>query len=206
LFRAWQSSLPGGTACASVLIAGEKGGDFAKPAYIGLATATIYAVLQHLLHIIAESPTWISQQTNKYFPSAQIAADVTPEYMGVGYIIGPKISGVLVAGGVLAWMCLIPLLATLVSPDVIAMQQIKLGFLQTSPKQADVVHGIPLLIHGEYCRSNLSRLCSADWRGCCCGRRIYYIAQINSNYYLFIQRWSGFYERARNSDAFENRE
>jgi OPT family oligopeptide transporter len=121
---------PEGTACASVLIAGEKGGDFAKPAYMGLAVATGYAVFQHLIHLIAESPTWITQQTNKYFPSAQVAGDITPEYMGVGYIIGPKISGVLVAGGVLAWMCLIPLLATLVSPDMIALQQVKLGFLK----------------------------------------------------------------------------
>ncbi|MCY7411287.1 MAG: OPT/YSL family transporter, partial [Chitinophagales bacterium] len=115
---------PEGTACASVLIAGEKGGDFAKPAYVGLAVATVYAFLQHIFHIVAESPTWITQQTNKYFPSAQIAGDITPEYMGVGYIIGPRISGVLVAGGVLAWMCLIPLLATLISPDLIALQQV----------------------------------------------------------------------------------
>ncbi|MBX7107496.1 MAG: OPT/YSL family transporter [Chitinophagales bacterium] len=121
---------PEGTACASVLIAGEKGGDFAKPAYIGLAVSTCYAVLQHIFHVVAESPTWITAQKNKYFPSAQIAADITPEYMGVGYIIGPKISGVLVAGGVLAWMCLIPLLATLISPDLIALQQIKLGMLK----------------------------------------------------------------------------
>lgn len=121
---------PEGTACASVLIAGEKGGDFAKPAYIGLAVATCYAVLQHLLHVIAESPTWITSQKNKYFPSAQLAGDITPEYLGVGYIIGPKIAGVLVAGGVLAWMCLIPLLATLVSPDLIALQQVKLGMLK----------------------------------------------------------------------------
>ncbi|MBK9730612.1 MAG: oligopeptide transporter, OPT family [Chitinophagaceae bacterium] len=121
---------PEGTACASVLIAGEKGGDFAKPAYIGLAVSTGYAILQHLLHIVAESPTWITSQKNKYFPSAQIAGDITPEYLGVGYIIGPKISGVLVAGGVLAWMCLIPLLATLISPDLIALQQVKLGMLK----------------------------------------------------------------------------
>lgn len=121
---------PEGTACASVLIAGEKGGDFAKPAYIGLGVSTVYAVMQHIFHIVAESPTWITAQKNKYFPSAQIAADITPEYMGVGYIIGPKISGVLVAGGVLAWMCLIPLLATLISPDLIALQQIKLGMLK----------------------------------------------------------------------------
>lgn len=121
---------PEGTACASVLIAGEKGGDFAKPAYLGLGVATVYAVLQHLLHIISATPTWITSQKNKYFPSAQLSADITPEYLGVGYIIGPKISGVLVAGGVLAWMCLIPLLATLVSPDLIALQQIKLGMLK----------------------------------------------------------------------------
>ena len=49
--------------------------------------------------------------------------------MGVGYIIGPKISGVLVAGGVIAWMALIPLLATLVPADVIAAQLVKLGYL-----------------------------------------------------------------------------
>ncbi|MBX7141524.1 MAG: OPT/YSL family transporter [Chitinophagales bacterium] len=121
---------PEGTACASVLIAGEKGGDFAKPAYLGLVVSTVYAVLQHITHIIAESPSWITKQTSKYFPSAQVAGDITPEYMGVGYIIGPKISGVLVAGGVLAWMCIIPLLATLISPDLIALQQIKLGFLK----------------------------------------------------------------------------
>jgi OPT family oligopeptide transporter len=121
---------PEGTACASVLIAGEKGGDFAKPAYLGLAVSTVYAVLQHILHIIAESPSWITKQTSKYFPSAQISGDITPEYMGVGYIIGPKISGVLVAGGVLAWMCIIPLLATLISPELIALQQVKLGFLK----------------------------------------------------------------------------
>jgi uncharacterized oligopeptide transporter (OPT) family protein len=121
---------PEGTACASVLIAGEKGGDFAKPAYIGLGVATVYAIFQHLLHVISETPTWITSQKNKYFPSAQLSGDITPEYLGVGYIIGPKISGVLVAGGVLAWMCLIPLLATLISPDIIALQQIKLGFLK----------------------------------------------------------------------------
>ena len=46
-----------------------------------------------------------------------MSGEITPEYMGVGYIIGPKIAGVLVAGGVLSWFVLIPLLATLVSGD-----------------------------------------------------------------------------------------
>jgi putative OPT family oligopeptide transporter len=49
--------------------------------------------------------------------------------MGVGYIIGPKICGVLVAGGVLAWLGIIPLLSVLTPPDAIAAQLVKLGYL-----------------------------------------------------------------------------
>ncbi len=120
---------PEGSACASVLIAGDKGGDFAKTAYWGLAVATIYALMQKVVHFIAETPSYVTAARNKYFPSATINADITPEYLGVGYIIGPRIAGVLAAGGVLAWLALNPLLATLVSPEVIANQLIKLGYL-----------------------------------------------------------------------------
>lgn len=121
---------PEGTACAQVLIAGEKGGDFAKTAYQGLGLAIIYAMLQKVFHVIAEVPAFVTKQTNKFFPSATVNGEITPEYLGVGYIIGPKISGVLVAGGVLAWLGLIPLLASIVPPDTIATQLIKLGYLK----------------------------------------------------------------------------
>ena len=47
--------------------------------------------------------------------------------MGVGFIIGPKIAGVLVAGGVLAWLGLIPLLGFLVPGDAVSEQLIKVG-------------------------------------------------------------------------------
>jgi len=121
---------PEGTACAQVLIAGEKGGDFAKTAYLGLGSAILYALLQKVFHVIAEVPAFVSRQTNKYFPSATVNGEITPEYLGVGYIIGPKIAGVLVAGGVLAWLGLIPLLASIVPGDTIALQLIKLGYLK----------------------------------------------------------------------------
>ncbi|MCK9408291.1 MAG: oligopeptide transporter, OPT family [Bacteriovoracaceae bacterium] len=121
---------PEGTACASVLIAGEKGGDFSKTAYQGLGFAFSYAILQKVFHVIAETPAWVTSQTNKYFPSATVNGEITPEYMGVGYIIGPKIAGVLVAGGVLAWLGLIPLLASLVPPATIAEQLVSLGYLK----------------------------------------------------------------------------
>ncbi|SMO68362.1 OPT family oligopeptide transporter [Solitalea koreensis] len=121
---------PEGTACASVLIAGEKGGDFAKTAYQGLSFAFLYAICQKVFHLIAETPTWATKQSNKFFPSATLNGEITPEYMGVGYIIGPRIAGVLVAGGVLAWLGLIPLLASLVPAETIATQLVKLGNLK----------------------------------------------------------------------------
>jgi OPT family oligopeptide transporter len=120
---------PEGAACAAVLIAGEKGGDLARTAYQGLGFAFAYATLQKIFKVIAETPTWVSNKASKVFPSATVFADVTPEYMGVGYIIGPRIAGVLVAGGVLAWLGLIPLIASLVPPDTIATQLTKLGYL-----------------------------------------------------------------------------
>jgi OPT family oligopeptide transporter len=120
---------PEGTACASVLIAGEKGGNFAKTAYQGLGVALVYAVLQKVLHVVAEVPVWATKQANRYFPSAQVAGEITPEYLGVGYIIGFRISAVLVGGGILAWLGLIPLLASVVPGDTIALQLQKLGYL-----------------------------------------------------------------------------
>jgi OPT family oligopeptide transporter len=120
---------PEGTACASVLIAGEKGGNLARTAYMGLGVAAAYALLQRVLRVVAETPVFAFKQSNRYLPAAVISGDITPEYLGVGYIIGPRIAGVLVAGGVLAWLGLIPLITVLTPPDRIAAQLVKLGYL-----------------------------------------------------------------------------
>ncbi|HEU4538454.1 MAG TPA: OPT/YSL family transporter, partial [Polyangiaceae bacterium] len=125
---------PEGTACASVLIAGEKGGTLARTAYQGLGFAFLYALAQKVLLLIAETPQVVSRATSRVFPAATLAADITPEYLGVGYIIGPRIAGVLVAGGVLAWLGIIPLLASLVPPDAVATQLVKLGYLADAAK------------------------------------------------------------------------
>lgn len=122
---------PEGTACGEVLKAGEKGGDFARTAFWGLGVAFTYALLQKVLHFIAEVPYMATSTANKFFPSARVSGEITPEYLGVGYIIGPRIAGVLVAGGVLSWLVLIPLVSTLVPPDIIALQLVKLGYLSS---------------------------------------------------------------------------
>ncbi len=125
---------PEGTACGDVLIAGEKGGDFARTAFWGLGVAFLYAILQKVMHVIAEAPYWATKQTNRFFPSARVSGEITPEYLGVGYIIGPRIAGILVAGGVLSWLVFIPLLATMIPPDMIAAQLVKLGYLESVSK------------------------------------------------------------------------
>ena len=120
---------PEGTACAQVLIAGEKGGEMARTAYMGLGFAIVYAVLQQILKVIAEVPGYVTRAGSRIFPAATVNASITPEYMGVGYIIGPRIAGVLVSGGVLAWLGIIPLIASLVPNLTIATQLVKLGYL-----------------------------------------------------------------------------
>ncbi|MFL5810970.1 MAG: OPT family oligopeptide transporter, partial [Flavisolibacter sp.] len=122
---------PEGTACASVLKAGEKGGEFSKTAFMGLGFAMVYAVLQKVFHVIAEVPTFATTQAQKFFPSARLSGEITPEYLGVGYIIGPRIAGVLVAGSVLSWFAFIPLLSSLVPADMVAAQLVKLGYLKS---------------------------------------------------------------------------
>jgi uncharacterized oligopeptide transporter (OPT) family protein len=120
---------PEGTACASVLVAGERGGDLARRAFSGVGVAFAYAMGQKILRVIAEAPTWATSASHRFLPAATVSGEITPEYLGVGYIIGPRISAVLVAGGILAWLGLIPLLATVTPPLAIAGQLHELGYL-----------------------------------------------------------------------------
>jgi putative OPT family oligopeptide transporter len=100
---------PEGTACAEVLVAGERGGSLAGKVFAGLGVAFAYKTLMSVFGLWKESPTAQASHGSS-FPNASVSADVTPEYLGVGYIIGPRIAGVLVAGGVLSYLVLIPLI------------------------------------------------------------------------------------------------
>jgi putative OPT family oligopeptide transporter len=100
---------PEGTACAEVLVAGERGGSLAGKVFAGLGIAFAYKSLMSIFGLWKEAPT-IQAGHNTSFPNASVSAEITPEYLGVGYIIGPRIAGVLVAGGVLAYLVLIPLI------------------------------------------------------------------------------------------------
>ncbi len=103
---------PEGTACADVLVAGEKGGKLAQKVFYGLGIAFIYKFLMSILGLWKDVPTYIFSRKSS-LPNGTVTAEITPELLGVGYIIGPKISGIMVAGGVLSWLVLIPLITLL---------------------------------------------------------------------------------------------
>lgn len=97
---------PEGTACADVLIAGDKGGSFASRVFYGLGIGSLYTLLQNsnAFAVVRETPTY----NPGWLPGASLRAAITSEYLGVGYIIGPKIAGVIFAGGVFSWLVMMP--------------------------------------------------------------------------------------------------
>jgi len=119
---------PEGTACADVLIAGDKGGSFASRVFYGLGIGSLYTLLQNsnAFAIIRETPTY----NPAFMPGASLRAAITSEYLGVGYIIGPKIAGVIFAGGVFSWLVMMPaikffgsLVPTAIYPSTIPIAQ-----------------------------------------------------------------------------------
>jgi putative OPT family oligopeptide transporter len=95
---------PEGTACADVLVAGERGGSFAGRVFWGLGLGGVYTFLMNTVQ------AWTAQPENRpsWFPGASFRLAITSEYLGVGYIIGPRVAGILFAGGIISWLVMMP--------------------------------------------------------------------------------------------------
>jgi putative OPT family oligopeptide transporter len=120
---------PEGTACAEVLIAGERGGAMAKTVFAGFWVAIAYTILQKITLLWRETFKFATGPGDTY-KNATLSSEVTPEYLGVGYIVGPRIAGIMVSGSVLSWLALIPLLSMFVSDATVHADLTKLGFSQ----------------------------------------------------------------------------
>jgi len=103
---------PEGAACADVLVAGERGGALARTVFTGLAVGALWKALSWIVQIFRTDVGYSMARTS-FFPNATLNVDISPEYMGVGYVIGPRIAGVMFAGGVLSWLVFLPLLSIL---------------------------------------------------------------------------------------------
>src|ERR671931_653350 len=103
---------PEGTACADVLVAGERGGRLATMVFSGLGIGALWKALSWVFNIFLQVVGFTLPRTSQ-FPNATLNVDISPEYLGVGYVIGPRIAGTMFAGGVLSWLVLLPLLSIL---------------------------------------------------------------------------------------------
>lgn len=99
---------PEGTASAEVLIAASEGGSTAKNVFYGLGIGALYKGLISLLYLWPEK---IRIQI-PLIKKAVVGIETTPALMGVGYILGPRIGAIMVGGGLLSWVVLIPIIAT----------------------------------------------------------------------------------------------
>lgn len=105
---------PEGTACAEVLLAGEKGGANASTVFAGMGFAALFKFIIDGLKLVAGEITY----TIKGFSGA-IGTQIYPAVMSVGYICGPRISSYMFAGGVLSWLVLIPIIVLFGSGTVL---------------------------------------------------------------------------------------
>lgn len=97
---------PEGTACAEVLIVGERGGSDAKTVFLGFGVGLVYKFLMSGLKFWKEIPDKILG----WYQGARVAAEISPELLGVGYIIGPRVASYMLGGGVIAALVLTPLI------------------------------------------------------------------------------------------------
>ena len=132
---------PEGKACADVLISGEKGGIQAGKVFAGAGLGLVYKFLMGErggLSFWKAQPEWHP----RWYPGSTLAGEITPEYLGVGYIIGPKVAGTMFAGGVISWLVLIPVIKFFGSslPEVIY------------PATTRIVEMSPAQVWGSYIR------------------------------------------------------
>ncbi len=114
---------PEGTACAEVLKAaagstaaaagtsatGETGADSrATTIFAGFGIGIVYKIANIAFKGWKDTPGTVFGTP---FKAASVAVEISPELLGVGYIIGPRIASIMCAGGVLAYLVLIPLIA-----------------------------------------------------------------------------------------------
>lgn len=99
---------PEGTACAEVLVASEVGGGRAKFIFLGIGVGALFKALTSWAKVF---PTEIVAKI-PFLKKGEVGMDLSPALFGVGFILGPKVAAIMVGGGLLSWLVIIPIIAT----------------------------------------------------------------------------------------------
>ncbi|MEW5922571.1 MAG: oligopeptide transporter, OPT family [Candidatus Zixiibacteriota bacterium] len=121
-------AFPEGTACAEIIVAGDEGGKKAKTVFLGIGIGAIYKTIFYTLRMWSESPSY---DIKKWLKGGTVGMDATPVLLGVGYIIGPRIAALMLAGAVLGYLGVSPLLSfigdqipgVIISPGTIPLNE-----------------------------------------------------------------------------------
>ena len=98
---------PEGTACAEVLKASQTGGARAKNVFLGLGIGALFKGLTGWIRAVPDE----LEVSIPFLKKGQLGSDVSAALFGVGYILGPRIATIMVGGGLLAWLVIIPIIA-----------------------------------------------------------------------------------------------
>ena len=98
---------PEGIGSAEVLVAADTGGTSAKNVFAGLGVGFVYTFLIKIVHLFKDK-IWVKIP---FVKKATLGMRTQPALLGVGYILGFRIALIMVSGGLLSWLVLIPGLA-----------------------------------------------------------------------------------------------
>lgn len=129
---------PEGTACAQVLIAGDKGGASAAPVFMGILGGGAFKFAMSGLNLFKETLFWS-------FPELHMAGfgyDCSPLFVGVGYLVGLRIAAVMLAGGLLGYWVLIPLIHAVGGHNIVAPGLIPIDAMSTGDLRSTYVRYI----------------------------------------------------------------
>jgi putative OPT family oligopeptide transporter len=105
---------PEGTACAEVLVAGEKGGATARMVFVGFGIALVHKFLTAAGKLWAETPGerlyTVADGAKQGLKGAAVSGELSPELLGVGFLIGPRIASLMLAGAIMSYLVLGPLI------------------------------------------------------------------------------------------------
>ena len=137
---------PEGTACAEVVLAGEKGGSSAKTVFLGMGFAALAKFITGGLGVAAENISHMFKGLG-----AKVGTSTSPAIISVGYICGPKISSILFGGGLLSWLVISPVITAFADPVQAADMSQNIKYIGAGALIAggliSLIKSIPLIVN-----------------------------------------------------------
>lgn len=129
---------PEGSACAKVLIAGDKGGASAKPVFTGIIIGGVIKFLMSGFRLFMDTIMWTFPKLHK----AGFGYEVSPLFLGVGYLVGLRISAIMFAGGAFGYWVIIPLIDAFGGTNIVAPGLVPIAAMTTDDLRVNYVRYI----------------------------------------------------------------